>query len=107
VSEDNRESQDVTSLDRDPFAWNLIKKYRSVQEAEAENMVTDPRLGDMPVPFGFTNDALRQLLGEMQDGDELWTFSSSDESWKHLAGHAGISLVRDGKVISSLVTQMN
>lgn len=43
----------------------------------------------------------------MQEGDELWIFSTSDESWKHLAGRAGISLVRDGQVVSSMVTKMN
>ena len=70
-------------------------------------MVTDARLGDAPVPFGFSNGDWSQLLAIMQDGDELWTFSTSEESWKHLAGRAGISLVRNGEVIRSMVTKMN
>jgi hypothetical protein len=43
----------------------------------------------------------------MQPGDELWTFSSPAESWKYLAGRAGVALVRDGKPIKVVITLMN
>lgn len=43
----------------------------------------------------------------MQPGDQLVHFVSSADSWKHLAGRAGIALVRDGKVIAAMVTMMN
>jgi hypothetical protein len=85
----------------------FIRKYLSVEEAENENMVTDPRLGDSPVPFGFSNHEWRELLAEMQDGDELWTFTTSDESWDNGCGRAGISLVRNGKEVSCIIGKMN
>ena len=85
----------------------FIRKYASVQEAEAEKMVTDSRLGDKPVPFGFNNHRWRELLAEMQDGDELWTFTTSDESWENGCGRAGISLVRNGKEVNCIVGKMN
>jgi hypothetical protein len=85
----------------------FIRKYASIQEADNENMVTDPRLGDSPVPFGFSNHQWRELLAEMQDGDELWTFSTSDESWDNRCGRAGISLVRNGKEVTYIVRKMN
>lgn len=92
---------------RDALKFNLKKKYNSVEEVEAEHMVTDSRLGDAPVPFGFSNNEWRELLAMMQDGDELWTFSTSNESWDNMAGRAGVSLVREGKIIDSIVTKMN
>jgi hypothetical protein len=39
--------------------------------------------------------------------DEVWDFSSSRDSWQHLAGRAGLALVRDGTVIETSVTVMN
>ena len=84
-----------------------LEKEITISEAEAENMVSDPRLGPSPVPFGFDNKEWRALLAKMQAADELWTFSSSDESWEHLCGRAGISLVRNGEIIDSVVTLVN
>lgn len=84
-----------------------LDKQVTVAEAEAENMVQSDRLGPDPVPFGFDNDKWRKLLNQMQDGDELWEFVSSRESWKALAGRAGIALVRNGEVVTSIVTMMN
>jgi len=43
----------------------------------------------------------------MQEGDELWEFCSSWESWQKLAGRAGIALVRNGEVVASVDTMMN
>jgi DNA-binding NtrC family response regulator len=107
MSQDTEPTRDTTLRHKDPLARALIKRYRSIEEAEVEHMVTDARLGDVPVPFGFDTGAWSQLLALMQDGDELWTFSTSDESWKHLAGREGISLVRAGEVITSIVAAMN
>ena len=84
-----------------------LTKRLTVQEVEAERMVRDERLGPDPVPFGFQNDRWRELLAQMQPGDELWEFSSPPDTWAHLCGRAGIALVREGKIVASLVTLMN
>jgi hypothetical protein len=109
LSKEEKESliQSLKAMSPDALKHKLLKKYCSIEEAENENMVTDSRLGDSPVPFGFNNNEWRELLTKMQDGDELWTFSTSDESWDNLAGRAGVSLVRDGKTVYSIVTEMN
>lgn len=86
---------------------SFVKKYLSIEEAEKENMVTDTRLGDAPVPFGFNNHQWRELLAEMQEGDELWTFTTSKESWDNMAGRAGISLVRNGSEVTCIIGMMN
>lgn len=48
-----------------------------------------------------------RMKNRMEQGDEVWSFSSPDESWQHLAGRKGIALVRNGHVIGSIVTIMN
>jgi len=84
-----------------------LTKRTTVAEVEAASMVSNPELGPEPVPFGFINDKWKALLAQMQPGDELWEFSSSEESWQHLAGRAGFALVRNGEVVASIVTMMN
>jgi hypothetical protein len=84
-----------------------LQKRLTVAEAEAAHMVRNDWLGPDPVPFGFVNGKWRALLAEMQDGDELWAFSSSQESWARLGGRSGIALVRHGEVVRAVVTKMN
>ena len=43
----------------------------------------------------------------MKEGDELWEFDSPAHFWEHLAGRAGIALVRSGEVVASHVTKLN
>lgn len=74
------------------------------KEAEAEHMV---EIDGRKVPFGRMNLAWLSLLDNMQDGDKLYEFQSSDDSWQHLAGRQGIALVRDGEIVADIVTVMN
>jgi hypothetical protein len=58
--------------------------------------------------FGFTNNfRWRQCFSQMAPGDEIWAFSSSPASWACLAGRAGIALVRDGKIVDSILSVMS
>jgi hypothetical protein len=84
-----------------------LKRKLTVEQAETEHMVGDERLGPKPVPFGFCNAEWRELIAQMQPGDELWEFSSSRDSWQHLCGRGGIALVRGGEVVASVLTEMN
>ena len=76
----------------------------SKEEAEAGNMV---EIEGQKVPFGHMDHAWDKLLEKMQDGDKLYEFRSSDDSWEHLAGCQGIALVRDGEIVADIVTLMN
>ncbi len=58
-------------------------------------------------PFAGLNAEWEAMKARLQPGDELWTFASSKESWRNLAGRAGIALVRNGQIIERLVTMMN
>ena len=84
-----------------------LKKRATVEEAERKNLITDERLGPDPVLFGFQNDRWLRLKSQMEIGDEIWEFSSPEATWEHLAGRAGLSLVRKGKIVDSIVTTMN
>ncbi|NLI79462.1 MAG: hypothetical protein GX442_23825 [Candidatus Riflebacteria bacterium] len=88
-----------------PRSW--LQKPTSVEEAEKQNLVTNERLGSAPVPFGFINARWVEFKGRMQAGDELWEFSSSADSWEHLAGRGGLCIVRQGRIIDCFVTIMN
>jgi hypothetical protein len=88
-----------------PRAW--LERRTTVKEAERKHLVTDKRLGPKPVPFGFMNEQWVRFKGELRSGDELWEFSSSADSWKHLAGRSGICIVRKGRIIDSFVTRLN
>ena len=88
-----------------PKAW--LERRTTVEEAERKHLVTDTRLGPKPVPFGFMNEQWIRFKGQLRDGDELWEFSSSADSWRHLAGRSGICIVRKGRIIDSIVTRLN
>jgi hypothetical protein len=79
----------------------------TIAEAEANHIVLSAKLGSDPVPFGFRNTSWRDLLSQMQEGDELWEFESSPHSWNNLAGRAGIELVRKGVVVGVIINRMN
>ena len=88
-----------------PLEW-LIERTTE-NEAESKNMVRVEKLGPEPIPFGYQNGHWQEFLSTMEPGDELWNYSSPPESWKNLAGRAGIALVRRGKIIANITTLMN
>jgi hypothetical protein len=92
-----------------PKEW--LQTPISVAQAEAAHPgITDDRVKRFPdaaKPFGFNNANWEALKAEMQPGDELWTYSSSPESWRQLAGRSGIALVRNGTPIKILPGLMN
>jgi hypothetical protein len=82
-------------MDNVPADW--LDTPISVEQANA----------DYGKPTSGVRTDWERLKAEMQPGDKLMRFVSSADSWKHLAGRAGIALVRDGKVIDAFVTMMN
>jgi hypothetical protein len=88
-------------------AW--LKRKLTVAEAEAEHMVTIEAEDKKPaeIPFGYCNQSWVELLAAMNEGDEIWSFSSSDNSWQHLAGREGVALLRNGQVVTAIITCMS
>jgi len=92
-----------------PADW--LGKKITIAEAEADNPgISDDRLLRYPEaarPFGFANRQWETLKAQIKPGDELWSFSSSTESWQQFAGRMGVALLRDGKAIEVIVTEIN
>jgi hypothetical protein len=62
---------------------------------------------DKPGPYGVSREAWIKLKSQMVEGDDIRAFSAPADYWENLAGRAGYALVRDGKVVASIVTIMN
>ena len=83
-----------------------LRQKVTVQEAEAMNLVINEKW-PQGLPFGYLSSGWQELLHKKQDGDEIWTYGSSEESWANLMGQEGIALVRNGEIIDALITCEN
>lgn len=89
-----------------PMDW--LGERITIEQAESDNAtVPAPDRPWTGKPFGGVNDQWEAMKHRIVPGDELWTFCSPPESWKHHAGREGIALVREAKVLIVLVTLMN
>jgi hypothetical protein len=70
-----------------------LKHKISIEEAENKYIVKDDRLGPNPLPFGFAHQEWLKFQEEIRQGDELWEFSSPEETWANMCGREGIALV--------------
>lgn len=62
---------------------------------------------DFTDPFSIAEYDWPDLKKEMIVGDELWLYSSPDETWKMLSGRCGVCVVRDGKIVSGQLSVLN
>lgn len=102
ISQDQTAVQECSLI---PFDW--LQNIITLEQAEENNLILDERLGPEPVVFGFINDEWEEFKARIQDGDELWEFSSPPESWERLAGRSGLCIVRDGIIINVMITIIN
>jgi len=97
--------------DMPPIPKEWLDKRVSIEEAEAANPgISDDRVQRFPdaaKPFGFEHHAWEEFKVVMQPDDQLWTFASPLDSWKNLAGRAGIALVRNGTPVKVIITLKN
>ena len=71
-----------------------------VEDVEADN-----RIGG--VPFGNQVEEWEQFKAAMIEGDEVCCFCSPPDASGHLAGKGGYAILRQGKIVRSIVTMMN
>jgi hypothetical protein len=45
----------------------------------------------------------QKLKRDQAEGDELWAFQNPSNTWKKLGKHTGYALVRNGKIVQSVV----
>jgi len=90
---------------KSPFSRRWQASRLSVEEAE--DLIRENELGWGPVENGPLNDEWKAFLAKMAEGDELWKFSSPEETWAHLVGRAGTALVRKRKIIEQFIIMTN
>ena len=81
----------------------LIRKLR-VDEIEKEQLMRLINKHERPFGASLPTEPDKE---KMEDGDEIWEFSSSTESWSNMCGCGGISLVRNGEVFNSIILMRN
>ncbi|TLS75751.1 hypothetical protein FE236_08360 [Mariprofundus erugo] len=81
----------------------------TVEEAEKRTMVNMNKDGKSTmVPFGAFNNEWNELKANYEkNGGCLIYFITEKRSWASFSGRAGYLLIKDGKVIGSIVTEMN
>jgi hypothetical protein len=55
----------------------------------------------------YVDNTWNPFIVDMLPGDELWRFRSPDDTWARLAGRAGYAILRNGKIVRSLITLLN
>jgi hypothetical protein len=55
-------------------------------------------------PFGHAEDDWRRLLAKRHDGDELWNFAPPSRTAMQVWG---VALVRDGRIVSTVITAVD
>lgn len=59
---------------------------------------------DLPaMPAMRIRMAWQKLKTEAGEGDEVWAFENPSNTWKKLGRHNGYALVRNGKIIKSII----
>lgn len=83
---------------------DLLAKL-TIQQIESAEVIEDP-LGAVPaLPFGHLNKCWTNLLAQMMDGDELWSFKSEwDGNWGRTEIRSGYVLVRKGSPDAFILT---
>lgn len=47
--------------------------------------------------------AWQKLKAKAEDGDEVWAFANPSNTWKKIGKQTGYALVRNGKIVESVV----
>jgi hypothetical protein len=112
----------ITSQERYAFITKIIRDYcglgfsvdirgpLTVEEVEKEslNELSKESRKDIPkVPFGFSNKRWLLFKGKYRESDEIYYFITDQTSWNNLAGSAGYVLIRNYKVLATIITLMN
>lgn len=82
-----------------------LDEYRQQKESEPGGVGHLMRLDSAPhFPHHFREPRFNE---QPQVGDEIWSYSSSQQMWDLCMGSAGFLLVRDGEIVEQDVCVMN
>ena len=95
------------SKNRDVFS---IFEPTTVEKAEKHSIESLSAIGVFGkglIPFGKRNADWLILKRDLQIDDCLIYFKTSKESWKRLSGREGYLLLREGKILYTLITRVS
>jgi hypothetical protein len=75
----------------------------TIEEAERKYLVSNPKLGKDPVPFGFNHARWLEFKAKIQPGDTLIEFYVPPMG-EVFHPYAGFEIERNGKTIDVLIT---
>ena len=85
--------------------WLTHRITTKISKTEFKDSKKDLR--NVSDPFNLETYNWDNLKSQMKEGDELWVFSSPNDTWRNLSGRAGVCIVRDGEIIKSEVSVLN
>jgi len=80
------------------------RRATTIEEAERKNLISNPRLGDKPVVFGFMHKQWLEFVSKFQPGDVLIEFYTPPAFQEMIHGYAGYEIVRNGQTVATLIT---
>jgi hypothetical protein len=84
-----------------PNGDNVVFKVRAFHQIGRDQSLLFSKSAHTPT------DAQPYFRTPMRPEDEIWSYGSSSDHWKHLAGRAGLVLVREKRVIDTALLIIN
>lgn len=89
----------VRSKTKEEFEREALERKASVFNIPLEKVVN--RFGDRP--FGEMTAKWQEFTARMQPEDDLWFFRTPEKMFVSKMGALGYAIVRDGKIVDTLV----
>ena len=103
--------QEVEALHQEPLPADSIHDLRNEMSeflaAPQIDAVLSHGITSGQLPFGRRYARWHLIKNDFQPGDELWAFESQVGSRKATGGVKGYLLLRDGKVVNSILTELD
>jgi hypothetical protein len=89
-----------------PREWLTKKLVAGASNFFAESE-RDEEIAEIASGFINLRSEWEEVFGKIDPEDEIWEFDSPGDHWVSLCGRAGLALVRPGRPVKGIVTEMN
>lgn len=84
---------------------DLVERF-SKEQIEDKEKIVDPLKAVPNLPFGHLNAVWESFLENMEEGDQIWSFSADWEDWKGKETRKGYALIRQGHAHHYMITDI-
>ena len=85
-----------------------IENIDALEEDKLNEMKkNEPDRTHLHKPFGFIHNQWMFIKESMEEGDELWFFTSDEHTWQTLCGREGYVIVKNGEPTLRIYTCMS